>query len=156
MTLLPRFHYRRHGDFTYHVLTGPDVIKSHLLKWMLREWELDHSEAPEEHWTVEWMKVLPLMQFKLEVVRLDDIQPHPDLWKAAEFQSELKERAEDREGSFLRGVSIEPLLINYTGFQLMDGYTRYVLLKRYNQKDVLAYIGRINAAADGSMSQKQP
>ena len=32
-------------------------------------------------------------------------------------------RTEDREWSILRGVSIEPLLVNHTGFQLMDGYS---------------------------------
>jgi len=44
--------------------------------------------------------------------------------------------------SVLRGVSIEPLVVNHAGTQLMDGYTRYLLLNRYNQQDVYAYVGR--------------
>jgi len=46
------FEYRKLGDFTYHVLSDPDEIKSWLIKWIMREWELDHNESPDEHWTV--------------------------------------------------------------------------------------------------------
>jgi hypothetical protein len=53
----------------------------------------------------------------------------------------LQERADEREESVLRGISIEPLLINRNGFQLMDGYTRYTVLKRYAQKEVYAFVG---------------
>ncbi|HEX5837063.1 MAG TPA: hypothetical protein VFY26_04475 [Anaerolineales bacterium] len=141
MKLIPSFEYRKLGDFTYHLLNDPQEIKSHLTKWMLREWEQDHNEAPHEHWTVEWMQVFPGMEFSLEIVRLEDIHPHPDLWGLEQFQSELKERADDREWSVLRGVSIEPLVVNRQGFQLMDGYTRYVVLKCYEQGDVFAYEG---------------
>ena len=141
MNLLPAFEYCRLGDFTYHLLSDPADIKRHLTKWILREWELDHNEAPQEYWTVEWMQVFPEMEFTLEVVRLEEIHPHPDLWRVEAFQASLKERADDREWSVLRGVSIEPLLIDQNGFQLMDGYTRYVVLNRYNQTDVYAYIG---------------
>jgi hypothetical protein len=61
-----------------------------------------------------------------------------------EFQSRLKERADEREESILRGTSIEPLLVNRNGFELMDGYTRYTVLKRYSQEEVYAYLGRID------------
>ena len=125
----------------YHILTDPILIKSHLTKWMMREWEHDHKEAPDEHWTVEWMQVFPQMEFTLEILPIKEIHPHPDLWSVKEFQVGLQERADEREWSILRGVSIEPLVVNKAGYQLMDGYTRYVLLKRYNQKDVYAYIG---------------
>jgi hypothetical protein len=57
----------------------------------------------------------------------------------------LRQRAEEREESILRGVSIEPLLINRDGFELMDGYTRYMVLKKYNQHEVYAYVGTIAA-----------
>ena len=143
MIQLPSFEYRRLGDFTYHILSDTQEIKSHLTKWMMREWEQDHNEAPHEHWTVEWMQVFPGMEFSLEIVQLEDIHPHPDLWSVEQFQSELKERADDREWSVLRGVSIEPLVVNRQGFQLMDGYTRYVVLKRYEQDEVFAYLGRV-------------
>jgi hypothetical protein len=143
MNLLPPFQYTKLGDFTYHVLTDPAFIKVHLTKWMMREWQQDHNEAPDEHWTVEWMGVFPDMEFALEIIPIREIHPHPDLWSLQKFQFELQERADDREWSLLRGVSIEPLVINRAGFQLMDGYTRYTVLNRYNQKDVYAYTGQL-------------
>jgi hypothetical protein len=142
---IPSFQYTRLGDFTYHILTDPVIIKSHLTKWMTLEWEHDHHLAPEEHWTVEWMQIFPRMDFTLEILPLRKIQPHPDLWALQQFQDELKERADEREDSVLRGVSIEPLVVNHNSLQLMDGYTRYTVLKRYNQKDVYAYMGYANS-----------
>jgi hypothetical protein len=137
------FEYRKLGDFTYNVLSNPGEIKSYLLKWIMSEWELDHNEAPEEHWTVAWMEALPKMEFTLQVIHLDDICPNADLWSVTEFQASLQERADERELSMLRGVSIEPLLVNHDGFELMDGYTRFTVLKRYEQTEVFAYLGRI-------------
>ena len=141
MSIIPPFDYRPLGDFTYHVLTDPAMIKAFLMKWIMREWESDHDLAPEEHWTVKWMKTLPQMEFRLEIIPLEEICPNPDLWGVDIFQRELKERADDRQESILRGISIEPLLVNKNGFELMDGYTRYVVLKRFEQKEVFAYIG---------------
>jgi hypothetical protein len=150
MLTLP-FEYRKLGDFIYHVLSHPKDIKSYLMKWIMREWELDHKEAPHEHWTVSWMEALPKMEFTLEVIRLDDICPNADLMSVKEFQGSLKERADEREESILRGTSIEPLLVHRTtllvnsdGFELMDGYTRYTVLKRHAQDEVYAYLGRID------------
>jgi hypothetical protein len=136
------FEYRKLGDFTYHILSQPEEIKLYLLKWIMREWESDHAEAPEEHWTVRWMNVLPGLEFKLEVVRLEKIHLNADLMSVEDFQVSLKERADEREEAMLRGVSSEPLLVNRTGFELMDGYTRYTVLKRYEQKEVYAYAGQ--------------
>ena len=87
------------------------------------------------------MNALPQMEFGLEIVDLNDIRPNPDLMSVEDFQISLKERADEREESILRGISIEPLLINRNGFELMDGYTRYTVLKRYEQKEVYAYVG---------------
>lgn len=137
------FEYRKLGDFTYNVLSDPIAIKSYLMKWIMSEWEFDHREAPDEHWTVSWMEALPKLEFTLQVIRLENVRPNADLWSVAEFQTSLQERAEERELSMLRGVSIEPLLINRNGFELMDGYTRYTVLKQYEQKEVYAYIGGI-------------
>jgi hypothetical protein len=137
------FEYRKLGDFTYHVLSDPKEIKSYLMKWIMREWEFDHNEAPHEHWTVQWMEALPKMKFALEVVRLDNICPNPDLMSVEDFQTSLKERADDREESILRGISIEPLLVNRYSFELMDGYTRYTVLKRYKQEEVYVYLGTL-------------
>jgi len=139
--MLPSFEYRRLGDFTYHVLTDPAEIRSHLMKWVMREWEFDHKEAPHEHWTVAWTNALPKVTFRLEIIRLKDIHPNADLMSVDQFIIELQERADEREESILRGGSIEPLLVNRDGFTLMDGYTRYTVLERYGQKNVYAYVG---------------
>jgi hypothetical protein len=135
------FEYRKLGNFTYHILSDPGEIKSYLMKWIMREWEFDHHEAPEEHWTVSWMNTLPQMEFTLQTVQLDDIRPYADLMSVEDFQRSLKERADEREEAMLRGLSIEPLLVNQNGFELMDGYPRYTVLKRYGQKEVYAYPG---------------
>ena len=143
MNILFPFEYRKLGNFTYHVISDPTKIKSFLLKWIMREWEFDHNQAPEEHWTVKWMNTLPQMDFALEIINLDDINPNVDLMSGEDFQKSLQERADEREESILRGISIEPLLINRDGFELMDGYTRYMVLKRYKQKEVFAYVGEM-------------
>ncbi len=139
------FEYRRLADFTYHVLADSAEIRAYLMKWIMREWELDHEEAPEEHWTLAWMQVLPQMQFSLEVIPLEDIRPNADLMRVADFQKSLQERADEREEAMLRGVSIEPLLVNQSSLELMDGYTRYTVLKRHTQKEVYAYVGSAEA-----------
>ena len=137
------FEYRRLGDFTYRLIADSIEIKKYLMKWIMREWEFDHNEAPHEHWTIEWMNALPKMDFALEIIELENIHPHADLMSVEEFQISLKERADEREEAILRGISIEPLLINRNGLELMDGYTRYMVLKRYNQKEVYAYVGHV-------------
>lgn len=136
------FEYRPLGDFTWHVLHDPQDIQAFVTKWILHgEWQKDHALAPDEHWTVEWMNLVPHMTFSLEIIALADVQPHPDLIRVQEFLTSLAERADDREESVLRGISIEPLLVNRNGFQLMDGYTRYTVLKRFKQRQVYAYVG---------------
>jgi hypothetical protein len=137
------FEYRKLGDYTYHLLHDPKVIKEFLMEWVMREWESDHAQAPDEHWTVAWMNTLPKMSFSLQVIKLEDINPNSDLMSVEQFQRELKERADDREESILRGISIEPLLVNDNSYELMDGYTRYTVLKRYRQRDIYAYMGSI-------------
>ena len=106
----------------------------------------DHSESPDEHWTVAWMNALPRMDFTLQIIRLDDICLNADLMSVEEFQRSLKERADEREESVLRGISIEPLLVNQDGWELMDGYTRYTVLKRYKQQEVYVYVGHVYEA----------
>lgn len=137
------FEYRKLGNFTYNVLSDPGEIRTFLMKWIMREWESDHNEAPHERWTVAWMQALPKMEFALQIVRLDDIRPNPDLMSVEEFQVSLRERADEREESILRGISIEPLLVNRDGFELMDGYTRYTVLKRHAQQEVYVYLGSV-------------
>ena len=89
------------------------------------------------------MEALPSMEFTLEGIRLEEICPNADLMSVDDFQKSLKERADEREESILRGISIEPLLVNRHGFELMDGYTRYTVLKRFRQREVYAYVGKI-------------
>ena len=135
------FEYRKLGDFTYNILSEPADIKDYLMKWIMHEWEIDHNEAPDERWTVAWMNLLPRMDFSLEMIELKNIRPNPDLISVVDFISDLEERADEREESMLRGVSIEPMLVNRNGFELMDGYTRYTVLKRHGQKEVYVYLG---------------
>ena len=142
--MLPPFEYRKLGDFTYHVISDPIEIRKYAMTWILHEWEIDYKEAPDEHWTVEWMNALPKMDFSLEIVHLENIYPNSDLMSMENFLVNLKGRADEREESILRGVSIEPLLINKNGFELMDGYTRYMVLKKYNQHEVFAYLGTVH------------
>ena len=140
MTTLP-FEYRKLGDFAYNVLSNPEDIQAYLMKWIMREWELDHNEAPEEHWTTVWMQALPQMAFALKVIRLEDVRPNAHLMSGADFRRQLEARADDREESMLRGVSIEPLLVDGKSFELMDGYTRYTVLNRHRQEEAYAYVG---------------
>lgn len=147
MSITFSFEYRKLGNFTYHVLSDPGEIKTYLMKWIMREWESDHREAPDEHWTVEWMETLPNLEFQLQVIRLGAVCLNRDLMSVAKFQTSLQERADEREEAVLRGVSIEPLLIHRDGFELMDGYTRYTVLKRYAQEQVYAYVGRRTSPA---------
>lgn len=141
------FEYRRLGRFTYHLLTSPADIQALLTHWIMQEWEVDHREAPHEMWTVEWMNLLPQMEFSLQQVRLSEIQPRIDLMnhvaEDGSFIESLNERADEREEAMLRGVSIEPLLVNVQNMQLMDGYTRYTVLKRHEQEIVYVYAGLI-------------
>lgn len=83
------------------------------------------------------------MEFALEILKLEGIHPRAELMSVEDFQNSLKERADEREEGMLRGVSIEPLLINRNGSELMDGYTRYMVLKRHGQKEVYAYVGSV-------------
>ena len=142
------FEYRALGKFAYNVLSDPLTIKAYLMKWIMKEWEFDHNEAPDEYWTVEWMNVFPRMEFELKILPLDDIRPNADLFSVEVFQRGLKERSDDRKESMLRGVSIEALLVNRNGFELMDGYTRYTVLKRHGQKEVYAYVGTVGQACE--------
>jgi hypothetical protein len=141
------FEYRKLGSFTYHLLNSPADIKSLLMHWIMQEWQADHHEAPAEMWTVEWMNLLPQMEFSLQQVDLLEIQPRTDLMNhAAEdgpFIDSLNKRADEREEAMLRGVSIEPLLVNAQNMELMDGYTRHTVLKRHKQEIVYIYAGLI-------------
>ncbi len=140
-----QWEYRRLGAAVYNILP-PDQIKPFLTYWLGREWEIDHSEDARQPWTAEWLALLPTMEFTLEVMRLADIMPRRDLmsYKTAtyDFARELAERVQEREESFQRGVSMEPLVVKADGLELMDGYTRYALLEHLGQDQVYVYLGR--------------
>src|SRR5690242_17749027 len=113
------FEYRKLGMFAYHVVPDPAAIKKLLLRWIIREWETDHQENPDEPWTVEWLDILPRMEFGLHVLELSAINPRADLMNhrtdTYSFVESLERRADEREEAMLRGVSIEPLLVNKPG-----------------------------------------
>jgi hypothetical protein len=56
------------------------------------------------------------------------------------FIEELRKRAGEREESLLRGISLEPLVVNGDNMELMDGYTRYMVLRKHKQERVYAYV----------------
>ena len=136
--------YRKLGDVTYNVLPEAQ-IKPFLMDWVRREWEGDHAEFPDQPWTLEWLNLLPRMDFALQTLNLSDITLRTDLMAhktpTYDFLDELTERVQEREESFHRGVSCEPLVVNRKGLELMDGYTRYMVLKKHGQEKVLAYVG---------------
>ncbi len=137
------FEYIQLEDFTYHILRNEDEINQFLEKWLKQEWEQDHKEDPDQPWTVEWLKTLEPPHFSLEIVDLEKIKPRQDLMEytkdAYSFIDELNERVIDREESMLRGASIEPVVIS-ANMELMDGYTRYMVLKKHKQKKIYAYV----------------
>ncbi len=141
------FKYKKRGKFTYHVIGKKYKIKPFLLKWIEKEWQMDHKEFPDQQWTIEWLNLLPDMKFKLLVVDLDKINLRQDLMNyktdSYNFLEELNLRVEEMEESLLQGSSIGPLIVNNENMELMDGYTRYMILKKNQQKRTYAYIGSI-------------
>ena len=63
------FEYKKLGKFTYHIIRKKNKIKPFLLKWIGKEWEIDHEEFPDQQWTIEWLNLLAIMDFNLEIVR---------------------------------------------------------------------------------------
>ncbi len=141
------FRYKKLGKFTYHVITDKSKLKQFLLKWIGGEWEIDHKEFPDQQWTIEWLNLLPQYNFKLKKVDLETIQPRQDLMNyktdSYNFKEELKVRAYEMEESILQGSSLGPLLVKKENMELMDGYTRYTILKKYQQKTTYVYLGLI-------------
>ena len=139
------FSYKNLGNFTYHIIKDKDKIKLVLLKWLGKEWKLDHEEFPDQPWTIEWLKLLPEMNYMLMTLDLEKINLREDLMKYKtdnyNFLEELNLRADEMEESVLQGSSIGPLIIKNNGFELMDGYSRYMILKKHQQKKVYAYVG---------------
>ena len=137
--------YQKLGDFTYNVLPQPQ-IKPFLMEHLKREWETDHAEFPDQRSTIEWLALLPKMEFTLEILELGYIRLRQDVMDyktdAYDFKASLRQRANEREASFLRGVSTEPLVVNRDGMELMDGYTRYIVLQYHQQEKVYAYVGQ--------------
>ena len=142
-----KWKYRKLGDFTYNILPRTQ-IKPFLMEQLKREWETDHAEFPDQYSTIEWLALLPQMEFSLEILGLGEINLRQDVMSyrndTYDFMTSLRERANERKESLLRGVSIEPLVVNGDGMELMDGYTRYIVLKEYQQENVYAYVGRIS------------
>ena len=51
--------------------------------------------------------------------------------------------ADEMEESILQGSSLGPLLVKKENMELMDGYTRYTILKKHKQKRTYVYLGSI-------------
>lgn len=140
----PTFAYERLGTFTYNVVRDPSAATAYLRFWLKREWETDHEEAPTEPWTVEWLALLPSLGFRLAELDLAAVHPRPDLMAhgtgTASFASALRVRVAERRKSLLRGVSLEPLVVREGTGELMDGYTRYWLLREQGETRIYAYL----------------
>ncbi len=141
------FIYKKLGNFTYYLVKNKNNLKPFLLKWIGKEWQRDHEEFPDQTWTTEWLNLVPNMKFKLVIINLDDIKLRSNLMNYQKdgynFLEELTLRAEEMEESVLRGSSIEPLIVNNNGMELLDGYTRYKILKKNRQKKTYVYLGSI-------------
>ncbi len=156
---IPKFRYTGLGAFTFHVLSEPRAIRRLLLKCIMAEWAHDHAVGPDEPWTVEWMERLPRMQFALHRVAVSAIRPRPDLMAyerpGYSFVAELDARVEEREQALQRGCSMEPLLIDASNMELMDGYVRYTLLCRHRQRLAYAYLG-VTGGRSGTRYRSNP
>lgn len=140
-----KFNYKKLGRFTYHIINNKNDITPFISKWLKKEWDIDIKEFPEQQWTINWLNLLPFMKFKLDIVEMDKIKLHEDLMQyeseSYNFLKSLQTRAEEMEIAIIQGSSIAPLIINKENMELMDGYTRYMILKTYNQKRTYVYLG---------------
>jgi len=139
------FVYKKLSGFTYNIIKDKKKIRPFLLKWLGREWRIDHKERPDQIWTIKWLKDLRKMQFDLRIVDINKIKLRKDLMNYKKgryiFRDELKDRCADRLESIQRGVSIEPLVVRKKDMQLMDGYSRFSVLKKLGAKKVYVYMG---------------
>jgi hypothetical protein len=128
---------------TYSVLPQSQV-RPFLMEWVKREWEIDNSEFPDQSWSLEWLDILQRADFSLEILKLEEIRLRKELmdFKSGtySFTEELRKRAGERKESLLRGISLEPLVVNGDNMELMDGYTRYMVLRKHKQERVYAYV----------------
>jgi hypothetical protein len=139
-----KWKYKALDGLTYHIL-GKGMITRYLNEFILKEWQADHEDHPDQPWTVAWMSALEKLKFSLQRVPMDGISLRQDLmcYQTPEynFQESLNRRVAEREESYFRGVSFEPLLIDGRNMQLMDGYSRYQVLLKHNHSIVYAYVG---------------
>jgi hypothetical protein len=140
------FIYRKLENLVYNIIENEEDINPFLTKWLGREWRIDNKEHPDQAWGKEWLTQLPNLNFKLTIIDIEEIKPRKELMNYKKgvysFRDELKERVKEREESILRGISIEPLVVRQSDMELMDGYTRYCVLKKLGKKKVYAYVGK--------------
>jgi hypothetical protein len=140
------FIYRKLENLVYNIIENEEDINPFLTKWLGREWRIDNKEHPDQAWGKEWLTQLPNLNFKLTIIDIEEIKPRKELMNYKKgvysFRDELKERVKEREESILRGISIEPLVVRQSDMELMDGYTRYFVLKKLGKKKVYAYVGK--------------
>lgn len=151
--MIQKFEFKKLGVFTYNILADVEDLNPFLSQWLEKEWRRDLMEFPEQPWTKEWLTLLSHMTFRLEILELNAISLRADLMshqtQRYSFREELQQRATEREESMLRGVSIEPVVVNKHGWELMDGYTRYTVLRKYQQRKVYAYVGQVTRSESG-------
>jgi len=139
------FLYKRLGKFTYHIIKPQENIKPFLLKWIGKEWKQDIEEFPDQPWGREWLELLSQMDFQLMKINLNEIILRMNLMNyhnvSYNFAEELEQRVMEMEESVLQGSSISPLLVNGRTMELMDGHTRYMILKKHSQVRCFAYVG---------------
>jgi hypothetical protein len=83
------------------------------------------------------------MEFTVEALPLNLIELRADLMRVDVFLASLAHRAAERMDSFQRGVSAEPLVVDGSNMELMDGYARYTALEELGRRSVMAYVGRV-------------
>ncbi len=139
-----RWKYRKLEGVCWNTLPA-GMIRSYLDGFIRSEWIQDSREFPDQPWTPEWLEQLSRLSFSLKKISLEGIILRKDLMSyntpQDNFARSLEIRADELQESFRRGVSLEPLLINGETMELMDGYTRYTVLKREGIQKVWVYRG---------------
>ena len=140
------FVYKKLEKFTYHLIKNGVEIKKYLNKWLVKEWKQDIQEFPDQPWSREWLNLISLMEFRLVKIPINGIKQRQDLMEyrseSYNFTEHLLERVKEMEESILQGSSISPLVVNGENMELMDGYTRYTVLKNHEMRFVYVYLGK--------------
>jgi hypothetical protein len=141
---------RRLEGISYWVIEDSGGIYDFVNTELRREWEKDVRSEGRDPKDDEWLKTLAKREWKLEIVRLDQIRLNPGIMnfvdeaKHYSFQSSLKEREKELSEVMRRfGVVIWPLVVKAEDNELVDGYCRYATLKAMKISKTYVYTGRM-------------